>query len=170
MSDAGFDSVSGGLSGGVSGGALKLAATDPEDIAVLSALLQDAVIPISEMIYLAAESRFALVANRFRWEDAPAEKVSGRIYERVRCGVTFDRVTAVRRRNFDQAQRGQMFDLLALEATNAYVDLVFAGGAVIRLEVERILCHAEDFGDPWPTQWRPEHDLAENDPKEGSAS
>ena len=145
----------------VSGGEVKLAATDPEDIAVLSALLQDSVIPISEMIYLAAESRFALVANRFRWEDASAEKISGQIYERVCCGVTFDRVTAVRRRNFDQAQRGQMFDLLALEATSAYVDLVFAGGATIRLEVEKIQCDAEDFGDPWPTQWRPEHDLSE---------
>ena len=145
----------------VSGGEVKLAATDPEDMVVLSALLQDSVIPISEMIYLAAESRFALVANRFRWEDASAEKISGQIYDRVRCGVTFDRVTAVRRRNFDQAQRGQMFDLLALEATNEYVDLVFAGGATIRLEVEKIQCHAEDFGDPWPTQWRPEHDLSE---------
>jgi hypothetical protein len=157
------DTVSGGTSGGgtgaASGGEVKLAATDPEDIAVLSALLQDAVVPIGEMIYLAAESRFAIVANRFRWEDAPAKKVKGRIYERVRCGVTFDRVTAVRRRNFDQAQRGQMFDLLALEATIKYVELVFAGGAVIRLELERILCHAEDFGEPWPTQWRPEHDL-----------
>lgn len=150
--------MSDNVSDNVSGGEVKLAATDPEDIAVLSALLQDAVIPISEMVYLAAESRFALVANRFRWEDAPVEKVSGQIYERVRCGVTFDRVTAVRRRNFDQAQRGQMFELLALEATNAYVDLVFAGGATIRLEVEKILCHAEDFGEPWPTQWRPEHD------------
>tara|TARA_R110000868_G_scaffold29889_27_gene111184 strand:+ start:14942 stop:15415 length:474 start_codon:yes stop_codon:yes gene_type:complete len=150
-------------SGAVSGGDLKLAATDPEDIAVLSALLQDAVIPISEMVYLAAESRFALVANRFRWEDAPAEKVAGRIYERVRCGVTFDRVTGVRRRNFDHAQRGQVFDLLALEATNAYVDLVFAGGATVRLEVERILCHAEDFGEPWPTRWRPEHDLGDGE-------
>jgi hypothetical protein len=145
----------------VSGGEVKLAATDQEDIAVLSALLQDSVIPISEMIYLAAESRFALVANRFRWEDASAEKISGQIYDRVRCGVTFDRVTAVRRRNFDHAKRGQMFDLLALQATSAYVDLVFAGSATIRLEVEKIQCHAEDFGDPWPTQWRPEHDLSE---------
>ena len=145
----------------VSGGAVKLAAVDPGDIAVLSALLQDSVIPISEIIYLAAESRFVLVANRFRWEDTPVEKVSGQIYERVRCGVTFDRVTAVRRRNFDQDKRGQIFDLLALEAANEYVDLVFAGGATIRLEVEKILCHAEDFGDPWPTQWRPDHDVDE---------
>jgi len=138
---------------------LKLAATDPEDIAVLSAFLQDSVIPISEMVYLAEERRFALVANRFRWEGAPADKVAGQLYERVRCGVTFDRVTAVRRRKFNQTQRGQMFELLALQATNAYVDLVFAGGATVRLEVEQVLCHGEDFGEPWPTQWRPEHDL-----------
>ena len=140
---------------------LKLAAADTDDIAVLSALLQDAVIPISEMTYLARESRFALVANRFRWEDTGGEKVLGQIYERVRCGISFDRVIAVRRRNFDQRGRGQVFDLLALDAGNDYVDLIFAGGATIRLEVERILCHAEDFGDPWPTQWRPGHDAGE---------
>ena len=140
---------------------LKLAATDADDIAVLSALLQDAVIPISEMTYIAGENRFAMVANRFRWEDATGEKVRGQIYERVRCGISFDRVTAVRRRNVDQNGRGQVFDLLALDAGNDYVDLIFAGGATIRLEVERILCHAEDFGEPWPTQWRPEHDADE---------
>jgi hypothetical protein len=149
------------MSDTVSGGELKLAATDPEDIRVLSALLQDSVIPISEMVYLAHERRFALVANRFRWEEAPEEKIAGQIYERVRCGVIFDRVAAVRRRHFNHAQRGQMFDLLALEATNEYVDLVFAGGATVRLEVEKLLCHAEDFGEPWPTQWRPEHDLGD---------
>ena len=140
---------------------LKLAAADTDDIAVLSALLQDAVIPISEMAYLAGEGRFALVANRFRWEDAGGEKVRGQIYERVRCGISFDRVIAVRRRNFDQSGRGQVFDLLALDAGNDYVDLIFAGGATIRLEVERILCHAEDFGEPWPTQWRPWHGAGE---------
>ena len=159
------DTDSGADSSAASGVALKLAATDAEDIGVLSALLQDAVIPIGEMIYLGAESRFAMVANRFRWESTSDEKVRGKIYERVRCGVTFDLVTGVRRRNFDRSKRGQMFDLLALEATNEYVDLVFAGGATIRLDVERILCHAEDFGEPWPTLWRPEHDL-----DEGSAS
>ena len=137
---------------------LKLAATDEEDIVVLSALLQDAVVLVSEMIYLATENRFALVAHRFRWEDAGDEKVSGALYERVRCGISFDKVTAVRRRNLDQSRRAEMLDLLALEATKEYVDLLFAGGATIRLEVGSILCHAEDFGEAWPTRWRPAHD------------
>tara|TARA_R110000787_G_scaffold79402_7_gene173552 strand:+ start:932 stop:1384 length:453 start_codon:yes stop_codon:yes gene_type:complete len=145
---------------------LKLAATDAEDIAVLSALLQDAVLPIAEMTYLPAESRFALVANRFRWEDADGEKQPGRIYERVRCGVSFDRVTGVRRQNFDQKLRSQVFELLALAAGDGYVDLLFAGNATIRVDVEKILCHAEDFGEPWPTQWRPEHETTDTPTKD----
>ena len=43
------------------------------------------------MIYLAAEHRFAIVVYRFRWEDAGEERVSGAIYERIRCGISFDR-------------------------------------------------------------------------------
>lgn len=146
----------------MAGEPLKLAGADPEDISVLSALLQDAVVPIAEMVYIAAEARFAFVANRFRWEDADGEKVPGRIYERVRCGVTLDRVKAVRRHHFDQTRRSQVFVLLALDATPEYVDLVFAGGATVRIEVDRIVCHAEDFGEPWPTQWRPDHQIGDD--------
>lgn len=142
--------------------ALKLSAADAEDIAVLSALLQDAVIPISEMTFITADQRFAMVANRFRWEDAEGEPVEGRIYERVRCGVTFDRVLAVQRQNFDQSRRSQVFNLLSVEAGSGHVDLVFAGGATVRLVMDQIVCHAEDFGEPWPTQWRPSHDRDED--------
>ena len=87
---------------------LKLAATDAEDIAVLSVLLQDAVVPMSEMIYLADESRFVLVANRFRWEAINNEAPDSRVYERVKCGLTFDRVIRVRRRQVDIKAREQL--------------------------------------------------------------
>jgi len=53
--------------------ALRLLARDEEDLAVISAILQDALIPVSEMAYLPDERRFALVANRFRWEAPPAK-------------------------------------------------------------------------------------------------
>ncbi|MEE2661683.1 MAG: DUF2948 family protein [Pseudomonadota bacterium] len=138
---------------------LKLAATDAEDLAVLSVLLQDAVVPMSEMIYLADESRFVLVANRFRWEAINNDGADSRVYERIKCGLTFDRVIRVRRRKVNTNARERVLELLALDVSDEYVDLIFAGDAVIRLYVERILCHAEDFGDPWPTQWRPDHDL-----------
>ena len=141
---------------------LKLAATDAEDLAVLSMLLQDAVVPMSEMIYLAGESRFVLVANRFRWEAINNDAQDGRVYERVKCGLTFDRVTSVQKRQVDIKARERVLGLLALDVSDEYVDLIFAGGGVIRLYVERILCHAEDFDDPWPTQWRPDHDLKDD--------
>ena len=137
---------------------LKLAAADEEDLVVLSTFLQDAVVPASEMIYLPAENRFVIVAHRFRWEDAGEERVYGAIYERIRCGVSFDKVSAVRRRGINQSRRGEIFELLALQAGKEYVDLLFARGATVRLKCESILCHLEDFGEAWPTQWRPDHE------------
>jgi len=45
---------------------LKIIARDAEDLAVVAACLQDALIPLNEMRYLPQERRFILVANRFR--------------------------------------------------------------------------------------------------------
>ncbi len=138
---------------------LRLRAADGDDMAVLSACLQDAVVPVADMVYLPGEARFVMVANRFRWEDAGSEDVEGKIYERVHCGVCFDSVTAVRRKGLDQTRRSQILSLLSLEAGEGYIDLVFAAGVVIRLEVAQIMCHLDDIDEPWPTQWRPAHRL-----------
>ncbi len=137
--------------------ALKLMAGDAEDLETIAAFLLDAVIPMSEMEFQPAERRFAMVASRFRWEAAGGERVEGRIYERIRCGVRFEHVTAVRLRDLDQRRRGDILSLLTITPGDGVVDLVFAAGGQIRLEVERIACHLEDFDEPWPTQWRPAH-------------
>jgi hypothetical protein len=47
---------------------LKLRASDPQDMDVIAALLQDALVPLVDMTFLAAEKRFVMVANRFRWQ------------------------------------------------------------------------------------------------------
>ena len=138
---------------------LRLRAADGDDIAVLSACLQDAVVPVADMAYLPGEARFVMVANRFRWEDAGSEDVEGKIYERVHCGVCFDSVTAVHRKGLDRTRRSQILSLLALESGEGYIELVFAAGVVIRLEVAQIMCHLDDIDEPWPTQWRPAHRL-----------
>ncbi len=136
---------------------LKLKAGDTEDLETIAAFLQDAVVPMSEMAFQRAERRFALVANRFRWEAAGGERVEGRIYERVHCGVRFENVTAVRVQNLDQHRRGDILSLLTVTAGEGVIDLVFAAGGLVRLEVDRIACRLEDFDEPWPTQWRPAH-------------
>jgi len=138
---------------------LKLRAMDADDLAVISAILQDAVIPNDEMAYLPEERRFALVANRFRWEDVESNSVPGRIYERVHCGLVIDEVRAVKKRGFERGAPDRILSLLAIEAREGAIELVFAAGAAIRIEVDRILCHIEDIAEPYPTRLRPSHRL-----------
>ena len=136
---------------------LKLKATDAEDLETIAACLQDSVVPMGEMAFQKAERRFALVANRFRWETAVGKHVQGRIYERVHCGVRFEDVTAARIRNLDLSRRSEILSLLTITPGDGVIDLVFAAGGMVRLEVDGISCHLEDFDEPWPTQWHPSH-------------
>ncbi len=142
---------------------LKLRAMDSEDISVISAFLQDAVIAVREAKFLPAENRFVFVANRFRWEDSDRNPVAEgtAIYERVHCGVCFENVTAVRQKGLAQERKGQIVSLLSIEAGDSFIELHFSAGIDIRLEVGAILCHFQDLDEPWPTQWRPSHPLEE---------
>lgn len=134
---------------------LKLRAEDDEDLAVISAILQDALVAVGEMAYLPEERRFVLIANRLRRE----QPLSGprQPLERRLAGFRVDGVRAVQRRGFHPRDSERLLVLLALRATADEVYLDFAGGSSIRLEVERVLCHLDDFGEPWPTRWRPRH-------------
>ena len=136
---------------------LKLRALDVEDLTVLAACLQDAILPLSDIAYLAAERRFALVANRFRWERA--DKKSG--FERINCGIAFHQVRAAKMKRIDRRDRGLLLDLLTLSAEEIEggyaVSLICADDRVIRLELDRIEVTAEDYGLAWPTGSKPAH-------------
>ena len=136
---------------------LKLLARDEEDLAVISTVLQDALIPVSEMAYLPEERRFALVANRFRWE-APHDRPRDN-FERRLTGLSIGGVTAVRRRGFRPGDPDRILALLAVRRVAGSLQLDFAGGASIQLETAEILCHLDDLGEPWPTRWQPRHPL-----------
>jgi hypothetical protein len=161
-------------------GPLKLRAEDAEDLDVISACLQDAIVPLSDMEFLAGEKRFVLVANRFRWENCgetaemptidpaaanPSQdpnfdvafSAGCRTYERVNCGIAFEGVEQVRRRGIDLKDRSRMLELLAMRVEADAVTLSFAGDAAIRLEGRKITCRLSDLGEPWTTQWRPRH-------------
>jgi hypothetical protein len=157
---------------------IKLRARDPRDMEVVAAWLQDALVPLADVAYLKREKRFVLVANRFKWESAPAgappkpgERADGDdarfgdesgepAFQRVNCGVCFDRVRSVRTRGLDLRNKDHILNLLTIEAAPRAVTLLFSGGAAIRLEVAGIACHLEDLGEPWPTRWRPAHSEA----------
>jgi hypothetical protein len=138
---------------------LKLRAEDEEDLAVVSTILQDALVLIGEMAFLPEEKRFALVANRFCWECKPSD--GGKLFERTLTGIAFEAVEAVKTRGFDRTERDRILEVLAVRGEPGAVVFDFSGAASMRLEVGRILCHLEDLGEPWPTSWRPRHPLEE---------
>jgi hypothetical protein len=139
------------------GESLRLKALDADDVAVIGAALQDAAVPVTDMRFLADERRFALAVSRFRWErPALADEGGG---ERVPAALTIEGVKAARYRGIDRRNPSLVLDLLTVRAGDGAVELVFAGEAAIRLEVERIEVRLEDFGQPWPTPFRPRHRL-----------
>lgn len=149
---------------------LRLRASSPDDLEVIGGVLQDALIPVSDMAYLANERQFALVANRFCWEaeaaddGAPAGEPS---HYRVNCGVMFSGVQAVRSRGFDRDDPANILSLLTFQAEpgveGTEITLICAGDASVRLTVDAIDCRLDDIGEPWPTVWRPSHGDAEAD-------
>lgn len=148
---------------------LKLRAEDEEDVQVISACLQDALVPVGDMRLLREERRFVFVANRFCWEDTTADDVVAMIesnveeptYERVHCGIRFEDVTAVRVRGFDPRDSTHILELLAITPERSergvQVRLIFAGDAEILLSAERLFCLMEDLDEHWPTAFRPKH-------------
>jgi len=135
---------------------LKLRAEDEEDLAVVSAILQDALVAVGEMAWLPEEKRFVLVANRFRRE-ASAAGGPRRDWERRMSGLRIDGVKSVQRRGFSPRDAERLLVLLAIRSGEGSLYLDFAGGSSIRVEVERILCHLDDLGEPWPTRFQPRH-------------
>ncbi len=144
---------------------LKLRCEDAEDVVVLSTLLQDALVPMAELAWLPVETCFVFVASRFIWSECidvtlPVGEAGIECYSRQNFGVTIEGVKAVRSRGIDIDDKSRILELLAITAEvgdGATIELVFAGGAGIRVECERIALHGQDVGDPWPTLHRPRH-------------
>ena len=140
--------------------ALKLRAEDAEDLEVMSTFLQDALVNVADMAWLKDENRFALVATRFRWEDAPPSASRKLPAERVLCGVSFENVTRVQCRGVDpQTDAGRIVELLTIQGDGEGLSLVLAGGAEIRLSATGISAHLKDLGEPWPVFAKPSHPL-----------
>jgi hypothetical protein len=146
---------------------LRLRAEDAEDLAVISACLQDALVSVGDLAYDRDARIFVLVANRFRWEAGPKGRGADGPFERTLCGVTFDEIDGVVYRGFHRSEEDRILSLLAIRqmldlgssAISGAIDLEFAGGATIRLTAAAISCRVRDFGEPWPTVWQPDHPL-----------
>jgi glyoxylase-like metal-dependent hydrolase (beta-lactamase superfamily II) len=136
---------------------LKLIAFDGDDLAVLSAHLQDAVLKVGDIAYLPAEKRFALAARRFDWQAAQAGPRRRRL-----SALHFERVTAARSTKIDAAAPAVILNLLAItfeeeDAPAGQIILHFSDGAAIRLDVECIEAQMKDLGPVWEAIATPGH-------------
>lgn len=133
---------------------LRLVAQDAEDLKVISTLLQDAVLPLTELAFDARRRRFALLLNRFRWEDrAEAERV-GRAYERVRSLLVVEDVRKVQTMGFDSADKELVLSLLSMSFEPAEdgagrLTLTLAGDGAIALDVEALEIRLDDVTRPY---------------------
>ena len=138
---------------------LKLIALDREDIEVVSAHLQDAVVKTADIRWRPAEKRLVVALNRFDWETA---KGGSPEFRRRRAALRFERVTACKCRNCTAVEKEQVLNLLAVsfEETDqpaGVITLQFSGGAALRLEVECLEAELADLGPIWVTECCPAH-------------
>ena len=146
---------------------VRLRAASVSDVEVISALLQDAIIPGEDMTFDSAGRRFVMVANRFCWDRPPLEGVTSEsgasVYERRLCGVRIEGVNGVESAGMPATRRGALFNLLAItvaDAADAKVEILFSGGVSLRLAVDDVSILAEDLDDGRPTSVMPAHDRA----------
>ena len=139
---------------------LKLKAIDSNDLKVIASLIQDSVVPKPEISWRSKEHRFALLINRFRWED----NLNLRGSERVQSLLIFDDVTKVSSKGIDQENESSVLSLLTvfwqdLKDASGRFELVFSGESVISLEVECINVLLQDVTRPYysPSKKRPNH-------------
>ena len=143
---------------------LHLKALDAEDLQVISALVQDAVFPVTEMTWDQAGRRFALLLNRFRWEDARAA-TRRRDYERVHSVLIIEDVLKVSTQGMKQADKDVILSLLSMsfelgEDGMGRVELTLAGDGAIALEVEALEVTLKDVTRPYvaPSRAQPSHE------------
>lgn len=143
---------------------LNLGALDEDDLKVISTLAQDAVFPITEMTWRPSERRFALLLNRFRWEDEDAARKRGRAFERVQSVLVVDSVLGVSSQGIDRSDKDTVLSLLSVEFEAGddgagHVLLTLAGDGAIRLQVEAIEVSLRDVTRPYqaPSKHAPNH-------------
>lgn len=143
---------------------LNLGALDADDLRVISSLAQDAVFPITEMTWRAADRRFALLINRFRWEDADAAKARGRAVERVQSLLVVDHVLGVASQGLDRSDSDLILSLLSVdfkaeEDGSGHVVMTLAGDGALRLSVEALEVSLRDVTRPYlaPSRKMPDH-------------
>jgi hypothetical protein len=153
--------------------ALRLRAIDAMDLSVIAAHLQDAIAQVGDMAYQPQKRRFAVMFNRFMWEDVEDDKREGPKaddgYRRVRSALHFDGVQRVQTQGMKLGAKEAVAELLTLafepqSEPAGTIKMTFAGGGAIKLDVECLDAWLTDVSAPWPTPHRPGHGVEADEP------
>jgi hypothetical protein len=141
---------------------LRLRAVDADDLSVIAACLQDALIPLSEMAYLADQRRFMAAFTRFQRERL-ADPTGCEGLTQSQSALVLHDVEAARFRGLDSRFGAVRLELLTIVSEPGpdglvHVTLLFAGDAAIQLHVRKLGATLEDFGEPWAATSTPTHD------------
>lgn len=161
---------------------LRLLARDGDDLRVISALVQDAVLTGADLQYQPRTRCFSLLINRFRWESHAGAQATGQPHERVRALLVFHDVLRVRQQGLSTRDGDTVLSLLAVDfvpgaspgadaaetpeekpadvpAAPGQVTLVFAGDGAVALDVDCLEVHLGDVTRPYlaPSRRAPVH-------------
>ena len=144
---------------------LKFVVLDEEDLEIVSAHLQDAVVKVADVLWRPQESRVVVALNRFDWEGV---KPGNPEYRRRRSALRFERVVACKCKGVNPAGKDSVLNLLAVEfaetdAPAGVVTLVFSGGGAVRIDVECLEAELVDLGPTWTTGTCPAHATEEEE-------
>ena len=144
---------------------LKLVALDKDDIEIVSAHVQDALVKVADIFWQPGDHRFVMALNRFDWVnavDAENLKTTAPEHRRCRTALRFERVISCKYRYFDYTKKDSFLNLLAIEfasgeAPAGTVTMTFSGGGAIRLEVECLEAELADLGEVFSEKTCPDH-------------
>ena len=141
---------------------LKLLATSDDDLRVVAAHLQDAIVSIQDIANLKKNRIFLIQLNRFMWEDV--EKGVFRKNKRIRTILKFDNVISVLSKNINIKKDKKFLDFLTIESNllsdKSYeIKLIFSGDAAIKIKTEVIDVTLDDQGSPWESKTQPKHNF-----------
>ena len=139
---------------------LSLQATSADDLKVLSALLQDSIVPIADILYTPSQKQVIMVFQRFRWELTKNAETIGKpiVYQRCLCGLVIDKVEYMQTQQIDINDRSQFLNFLSFYESSQSLDLQFSDSKTIRLSVNSLKLAVKDLGESWPTTQCPKHE------------
>lgn len=134
-------------------------AKDAEDVQVIAVMLQDAIVPLCDMLYTPEEKSFIMIAQRFRWDDIKNPEPDGSgCFERINCAVEINGVEGVKKHGFGNFLPCSMLELLTIMLEEGTLRMVFAGGVELKLAIgPSWKLGMRDFGVPWPGAKKPIH-------------